>query len=167
MKKKLIILIGVSGVGKSTVSNILYEDLEGCFYLEGDKCGIMNPCIVNEENIEIIFSNIAHVLNNYIRNTGSKNIVFAWNISSKEKMNKLLDLLNIENVDVYKIILTCSREDLEDRIKKDIQEGIREEKEFDDITKNIRSYDNLEGYVLDTSAKTPKEIADIIEDIVK
>ena len=65
---------------------------------------------------------------------------------------------------MYKIILTCSREDLEDRIKKDIQEGIREEKEFDDINKNIRSYDNLEGYVLDTSAKTPKEIAEDIKE---
>ena len=48
MKKKLIILIGVSGVGKSTVSNILYEDLEGCFYLEGDKCGIMNKYLRRE-----------------------------------------------------------------------------------------------------------------------
>lgn len=167
MKKKLIILTGVSGVGKSTVSSILYEDLDGCFYLEGDKCGIMNPCRINEENVEILLKNISHILNNYIKNTGSENIVFAWNIYNKDIVNKLLGLLDIENVDLYKIILTCSKEELKNRIQKSIQDGTREETDIEYLFGKVKSKVDLEWEIIDTTKKTPNKIAEIIKDIIR
>jgi len=48
MKKKLIIINGTMGVGKSTISKALYKNLENSVWLDGDWCWMMNPFIVNE-----------------------------------------------------------------------------------------------------------------------
>ena len=60
--KKLIIINGTMGVGKSTVSELLLKEMENSVYLDGDWCWNMNPFTVNEENIEMVLKNIIFLL---------------------------------------------------------------------------------------------------------
>ena len=64
--KKLIIINGTMGVGKTTVSERLYKSLENSFWLDGDSCWYMNPFVVNEENKKMVIENISFILNNFI-----------------------------------------------------------------------------------------------------
>ena len=60
--KKLIIINGTMGTGKSTVSELILKKLEKSVYLDGDWCWNMNPFTVNEENIEMVLKNIIFLL---------------------------------------------------------------------------------------------------------
>lgn len=62
--KKLIIINGTMGVGKTATSKALYQKLESSVWLDGDWCWMMNPFIVNEENKTMVIDNITHHFRN-------------------------------------------------------------------------------------------------------
>ena len=126
MSKKLIIINGIMGVGKSTVCRNLYKKLDNCFFLEGDDCWRMNPFTVNDENKKMVIENITYMLNSFIKNSSSKYILFNWVIQTDEIMKSILERLDLDGVDVYRITLMCSREELEKRIAGDIAKGVRD-----------------------------------------
>ncbi|MEN6413352.1 MAG: AAA family ATPase [Veillonellales bacterium] len=68
--KKLIIVNGTMGVGKSTVCQLLLDKLKPGVYLDGDWCWNMNPFIVSDENKAMVLDNIVHLLKNYLSNSG-------------------------------------------------------------------------------------------------
>ena len=69
MNKKLIIINGTMGVGKTTISKMLYKELENSFWLDGDNCWMMNPFIVNEENKKMVVDNITYILKSQIKSS--------------------------------------------------------------------------------------------------
>ncbi|GAA0862931.1 AAA family ATPase [Paraclostridium tenue] len=140
MEKKLIIINGVMGVGKTTISKALYKKLDNSFWLDGDNCWMMNPFKVTDENKFMVLDNIAYILNNFIKNSKSKYIVFNWVIHTEDIMKDILNKIDPSSVDVYKITLMCSKENLINRINKDIKLGLR----YEDNIK--RSLDRLELY---------------------
>ncbi len=107
MKKKLIIVNGVMGVGKTSVCRMLYKELDNSFWLDGDNYWMMNPFTVNEENKTMVLDNIIHILNNYIRNSSSKYIIFNWVIHTDEIMEEILKGLNTSNVEIYHFNVFC------------------------------------------------------------
>ena len=75
--KKLVMIAGPAGVGKTTVCQKLFEAINGCAWLDGDWCWMVNPYpgktdeqkayslesfgrildgYFNDENTDIIFS---------------------------------------------------------------------------------------------------------------
>ena len=50
LMKKLILISGTMGIGKSTITEELSKQTKQSVYLDGDWCWMMNPFIVNEEN---------------------------------------------------------------------------------------------------------------------
>ena len=155
VKKKLIIVNGVMGVGKTSVCRMLYKELDNSFWLDGDDCWRMNPFTVNEENKTMVLDNIIHILNNYIRNSSSQYIIFNWVIYTDEIMEEILKGLNNSNVEIYKVTLMCSAESLVSRIKGDISKGLRDE-EIEMFNKLLNSEGILEmsqAFIEDNKAK--------------
>ena len=162
MRKKLIIINGVMGVGKTTISKCLYKNLENCFWLDGDNVWMMNPFVVDEENKKMVLSNITYIINNFLGNSNSKYVLFNWVIHTDEIMNEILNKINLIDVDVYKITLMCNKEELIKRINKDLELGIRDE---DNIRRSLDKYDmynKMNTIKIDTSNKS---IDDIVRDI--
>jgi tRNA uridine 5-carbamoylmethylation protein Kti12 len=54
MKKKLIIINGVPGVGKSTVSKELHKSLPKSVWLDGDWCWMMNAITTKQPKAKTI-----------------------------------------------------------------------------------------------------------------
>ncbi|WP_178382852.1 AAA family ATPase, partial [Paenibacillus sp. P46E] len=52
--KKFIVISGTMGVGKTTISKELLESLNNAIWLDGDWCWMMNPWVINEENIRMV-----------------------------------------------------------------------------------------------------------------
>lgn len=166
MEKKLIIINGIMGVGKSTVSRCLYKKLSDCFFLEGDDCWRMNPFTVNEENKKMVINNITYMLNAFIQNNNSKYIVFNWVIQTDDIMELILSRLNLKNVKVYKITLMCSKEELEKRIAKDIAKGLRDRGCMERSMSQYHLYDNMNTIKINADNNRVNDIVNMILDII-
>jgi broad-specificity NMP kinase len=166
--KKLIIINGTMGVGKSTVCNILLDKLVPSVYLDGDWCWNMNPFIVSEENKVMVINNITHLLKSYLDNSAFEYIIFCWVIHVEEIFNQILKPLDDFEFELYKISLVCSEESLKSRLEIDVKRGIRD---FDIIDKSIQRlslYNKMDTLKVDVSSITPEQTAiDIIKIIQK
>lgn len=166
MEKKLVIINGVMGVGKTTISKMLYKELENSFWLDGDNCWMMNPFEVTDENKVMVIDNIAYILNNFIKNTKSKHIVFNWVIHTDGIMNDILSKIDIINLEVYKITLMCSREKLVERISKDVAIGLRDEDNIKRSLDRLDLYKSMDTIKVDTTDKSIEKIVCEIKEIV-
>ncbi len=164
--KKLIIINGTMGVGKTTVSKLLYKSLNNSFWLDGDSCWYMNPFKVTVENKKMVIENICYLLNNFIKNSMSQYIIFNWVIQIDEIMNLVLDNINLSDVEVYKITLMCSEEILIKRIAKDIAAGLRSSDSIRRSLDNLKLYRKMNSFKLNTDNKSVDKIVQEIIEIV-
>lgn len=166
MEKKLIIINGVMGVGKTTISKALYKKLDNSFWLDGDNCWMMNPFEVKDENKFMVLDNISYILNNFIKNSKSKYIIFNWVIHTEDIMKDILNKIDSSSVDVYKITLMCSKENLINRINKDIKLGLRYEDNIKRSLDRLELYNKMDTIKIDTSNKSIEDIVDEIKVIL-
>ena len=64
--KRLYIIGGAMGIGKTTVCQILKKELPKAAFLDGDWCWDMDPFQVTEETKAMVMENIVYLLNNFI-----------------------------------------------------------------------------------------------------
>ncbi|MFP4363580.1 MAG: AAA family ATPase [Spirochaetia bacterium] len=98
--KKLIVINGTMGVGKSALCERLYKSLENSVWLDGDWCWLMHPWMFSEENILMVEENITILLGNYLKNTGIQYIVFSWVLHDDAILSGLL--AKLKRLAVYK-----------------------------------------------------------------
>lgn len=164
MKKKLIIINGVMGVGKTTICKALYKKLDNSFWLDGDNCWMMNPFVVNEENKKMVLENITYLLNNFLKNSSSEYVLFNWVIPTDEIMNDVLDRITEKDISTYKITLMSSKDALVRRIGKDIKNGIRDKGNIKRSLERFDLYKSMNTIKVDT---TKKSIEDIVNEIIE
>ena len=157
--KKLIIINGTMGVGKSSVCNELLNILEPSIYLDGDWCWNMNPFIVSEENKKMVIDNINHLLKSYLDNSGYEYIIFCWVIHQEYIFTQILESLKNYNFELYKISLVCSETALKSRLKIDVENGIRKVDVIDRSVQRLKLYNNMDTIKIDVSDITPGQTA--------
>lgn len=165
--KKLIIINGTMGVGKSTVCNILLNTLKPSVYLDGDWCWNMNPFVVSEENKTMVINNIRYLLKSYLNNSEYKYIIFCWVIHQENIFNEILQEFNDLDFQLYKITLLCSEMALKNRLSLDVRNGVRSESVIERSLQRIELYKNMDTIKIDVSEITSQETAEIIIGIIK
>lgn len=161
--KKLIIVNGTMGVGKSTVCGLLLKRLMPGVWLDGDWCWNMNPFIVNDENKAMVISNITSLLRSYLHNSGMEYVLFSWVIHQEEILDSILNPLEGCEFELQKFTLICSAAALKSRMKGDVERGIRTS---DGIARSIARlplYEKMATEKIDVSRVTPEQTAQIIE----
>ena len=96
--KKLYLIGGTMGVGKTAVSQQLKKDLPNSVFLDGDWCWDANPFQVTEETKTMVTDNICYLLNNFLHCSAYENIIFCWVMHEQHIIDSI-----IENVDNSKV----------------------------------------------------------------
>ena len=76
--KKLYLIGGTMGVGKTATCQQLKSMLSNAVLLDGDWCWDADPFVVTDETKAMVMDNICHVLNNLIRCSAYDNVLFCW-----------------------------------------------------------------------------------------
>lgn len=162
--KKIYIIGGTMGVGKSTVCKLLKVTLPNCVFLDGDWCWDMTPFKVNDETKKMVMDNICYLLNNYIKCSAYENIVFCWVMHKQSIIDSILNNINLKDCKVKNISLVCDENNLVQRLQKDIHCGIRDKSIINNSVSRIALYNELDTIKIDTSNMSPMEV---VNDIIK
>jgi thymidylate kinase len=165
--KRLILILGPNGVGKSTVSTILLSRMPGSAYIESDTLRMINPGTFNEEAIFVQKRNMLSLMRNYMSASFINDIIFPYGLHGHRKrlLDEILSELHSDyEFDVYTILLTCTEEENIRRMKND---G-RDEERIRRALANTRAiYDDLDFPRIDATGLTPDETAEHILKVIK
>lgn len=160
--KKLYIIGGTMGVGKTTVSQLLKEKLPRSVLLDGDWCWDMSPFQVTEETKSMVIDNICYLLNNFIKCSAFDNIIFCWVMHEQSIIDNICSRLDKKQCRCIILSLVCSEGELKRRLMKDIESGRRSADVIERSIRRISLYDLLDSVKIDTTQKHAEEVAEII-----
>ena len=163
--KTLYMIGGTMGVGKTTVCQLLKQDLPNSVFLDGDWCWDANPFQVTDETNAMVTNNICYLLNNFLKCSAYENIIFCWVMHEQSIIDFILKKLDAQNYDVKCVSLVADEKTLCERLSKDIERGIRTEDVIERSIAKIPMYQTLNTIKIDTNAKTAAVIANEIKQL--
>lgn len=161
--KKVYMIGGTMGVGKTTVCQQLKKELKNCVFLDGDWCWDANPFHVTEETKTMVIDNICHLLNNFIHCNAYENVVFCWVMDQQNILDSISRNLNNENCDVKWVSLIADESILRKRLTEDVKKGIRTSDIIDRSVLRIPLYQKLDTIKIDTNNKSIQMIVNDIK----
>ena len=160
--KRLYLIGGSMGVGKSATCRELKNKILNSVYLDGDVCWDMNPFRVNQRTCEMVIENICFLLNNFIRCPAYENIIFCWVMHEQTIVDNIISRLNTENCSIIKLSLICTEKTLRERLEKDVADGVRKSDVIPRGLAYLPLYSKVGSVKIDTSEKTPEEVVEEI-----
>lgn len=160
--KKLYIIGGTMGVGKTTTCESLLKKLPQSVFLDGDWCWKMNPFVVNDETKEMVLKNISFLLNSFIQCSCCQNIIFCWVLDHQSIIDSILSTINTDNVETISVSLIADESALSKRLRKDINSGIRSADIIKRSIERLPLYNDINSIKINVSDITPEDVSDKI-----
>lgn len=160
--KRLYLIGGPMGVGKTTVCRELKRLTAPSVFLDGDWCWDMEPFQVTEETKAMVEENIVFLLGQFLGCSAYQTVIFCWVMHQQAILDKLLSALPLEGVEVRKVSLVASPETLKQRIGADVARGLRTWDVLDRSLDRLPLYQNLDTEKLWVDRLTPLEAARIL-----
>jgi len=127
--KRLILVYGPNGVGKSTACALLAQMLPGCAYVDSDWCRAFHPFSFRGDGIRLIRANIASLLSNSLASPLIQDVLFSYGFHGPRRkiFEDVLLELNRSGVPfaLCPILLTCDPEENLRRMRLDGRDGER------------------------------------------
>lgn len=164
--KKLILIGGTMGVGKTATSSLLKQKLNQSVFLDGDWCWDMHPFVVNRETKAMVMNNIVYQLNQFISCNEIENIIFCWVMHEQSIIDEILSRVDINHCHVYTFSLICSDDTLKAHLQADIDAGIRSQDIIERSLERMKLYKQLNTIKIDISHSTIDETAEKIYKIL-
>lgn len=159
--KRLWLIGGPMGVGKSTAGRLLQARLPRCVYLDGDWCWDARPFVVSEETRALVLRNIRFLLSGFLCCSEYENVVFTWVMHEQGIIDSLTQ--GLPDCELRAVSLVCPAQELERRLARDIAAGLREPDVTARALAYLPLYSRLRTARLDTGALSPAETAERIE----
>jgi len=164
--KRLVMIGGPMGIGKTTVCQILKEELPDSVFLDGDWCWDSSPFQVTEDTKRMVLDNICYLLGNFIRCPAYENIIFCWVMHEQSIIDAILEKLDVTKCVVRAISLVADEATLKDRLMADVAAGIRKQDVIERSVTRLRGYAGLDTLKIDTVGKTARDVADEIRTVI-
>jgi adenylate kinase family enzyme len=160
MQKKIIIVNGAPGVGKTTTCKKLQQLLQRSVWLDGDWCWMSNPWTVTEETKRMAENNMALLLNSFLNCSEYEFILYSWIFRSDEVFNKILGKLKTNDFMLHKYTLTCSQ----DVFFKRLVDAGRDKRQFPMCIESLYQCESTESENIDTTHSSVEEVASTLQD---
>ncbi len=160
--KKLYLVGGTMGVGKTAACQALKRKLNGAVFLDGDWCWDADPFQVTEETKAMVLDNICYLLSGFLRCSAYRNIIFCWVMHEQGIIDEILSRLDIRTCEVRTVSLVCTREALAERLRRDIGAGLRGEDCLERSAGRLALYWRLKTVKIDVSGLSVEETAERI-----
>ena len=168
MKKRLILIGGPMGVGKTVICQELVRLLPKNVFLDGDWCWNMQPFVVNDETKAMVMGNICDMLNRFIACSAYENILFCWVMHRQEIIDEILSRLNLEGVKVCKFSIVAAEPVLTGRIRTDmVLKGLRSEETLQRSLEYLPGYDQLDTVKIENNIIDIRDVAKQIAKLIK
>lgn len=160
--KKLYIIGGTMGCGKTTISSILKQKLTNSVFLDGDWCWDAHPAHINDTTKKMVIENICFLLNQFIHSPYYEYVIFCWVLHEQAIIDDIISRLDKLDYQIICISLIIDPEHLHRRLIKDIKEHKRQEDVIARSLAYLPRYQSLNTYKIDVSIAKPEDIADQI-----
>jgi len=117
LMSKLVLLGGPVGVGKTTVTDLLAQQLADAAFLDADHVWRMSAVRTREPDLSYSQRNVIAVVKGYF-DAGSELVILNWVFARSELYQPVIDALTDRVDEVQQIYLTASPECLISRITK-------------------------------------------------
>jgi broad-specificity NMP kinase len=118
MKQKLILISGSPCVGKTTVSEKLYQTYDNSAYCDGDWMWCVNPFSVEDPRLRNGDKNMSYILSTYL-NSQFEYVFFSSVVIMYEKIReKIIQEITANDYTTIGFSLTCSENTLLERFTK-------------------------------------------------
>jgi adenylate kinase family enzyme len=159
--KTLVIVNGAMGVGKTTVCNLLLEQLQPAAYLDADWCWNIKPFLTTAENLAMVHSNITHVLRSYLRHSEISTVILSWVMHKEQIFRAVVDPLADLKFRTTTVTLTMSPDSLRKRLEAEVTLGRREASTIELSLQRLAECQALDTVKVDASA-SPREVARLV-----
>lgn len=161
--KRLVIITGAPGVGKTTICRELFKHLNQCAWLDSDWAWMVNPWLPKTQSEKkYVEDTFVRILRGYLENDRIETVLFCWVIHAEWMFDVVIDQLFDVQFEVIKVVLICDREQHTSRMKLD---GRREEQvNFPD---SMDKYYDLSGHVVDTTTLSVSEAVIRVIEIIE
>ncbi|HQE92553.1 MAG TPA: AAA family ATPase [Anaerolineae bacterium] len=164
----IVIINGPCGIGKSTTAEHLTRHFDRAVFLDGDYIGAVHPFeIYDEVRIEHLYQTLRHLIAFHIERGDYHNFVIPYVFESPESLARLRTWLADLDDEVYAFRLVCHPQVLEQRLRDasrapdELAWYLNRTPELVRIQEAAAHSGDL-GYVVDTTSRTPAEVADVI-----
>ena len=160
--KKIFLIGGTMGVGKTSVGQYLKSSLDNSVYLDGDWCWDARPFHVTTETKKMVINNICFLLNSFINCSVYENIIFSWVMHQQSIIDAIISRLDTRQCDIKAISLITDEATLKNRLMADIEKGLRNKDIISRSTGRIALYNELNTIKINTVNKSIQTIAEEI-----
>lgn len=157
--KKLYLIGGAMGAGKSAVGREFNRLANKSVWLDGDDLWRMNPFTVSESTKLMVMANIRAVINNFLACPDIECVIFTWVMHEQEIIDDILSGLALDGVEVRAVSLVLSEQALRRRLEKDIAAGIRQPDIVERSLGYLKNYVALDTDKIDVSGISPEDAA--------
>lgn len=162
--KDLVFVNGTMGVGKTSVCRELLRILQPSVFLDGDWCWNMSPFVVNDETRTMVLGNIAHLLNSFLHCSAYRYVIFCWVMHETSIVENVLERLDLANVRFSLFTLISSPQALEERLRRDIDDGKRNPDVLERSLKRLPLYEEMNSRKIDVSFLSSRKAAELLAD---
>ncbi len=161
-EKRLIVINGTMGIGKSSVSQRLKKMLPRAVLLDGDWCWDADPFAVNDETKAMVIRNIAYLLSSFLNCNMYENVVFCWVMNEPDTFEMISTKIAAANYSTYRFSLISTPEELKVRVGKDVLAGIRSTMDYEKSLARLNDYDAQDTMKIDVSGLDVGDTARLI-----
>ena len=160
--KRLVIVNGTMGAGKTAVCRELKKLAPPCVFLDGDWCWDMEPFVVTEETKALVQDNIACLLRGFLACSAFETVIFCWVLHRQEMIDSLLARLDLTGVQVRVFTLMVTPQVLRAHIEKDVAAGLRTPDVLERSLERLALYEAMDTEKLPVEGRTPVQLAEEI-----
>lgn len=161
--KKLIVIVGPNGVGKTTTAMRMKEQYSKTAFVDSDWCRSINPFTLTDITKKTVIANLYCLLRNYLLCEEINTVIFtySWHGERKEIYDNLIKHLLNDGIEFQEIIIILKCSESENR-----KRALTDNRDIERIERGMKNtfsfYDKFQYPCIDTTHMTVLQVVEQI-----